>query len=284
MTACDKKIIYDFLVCAKARLAGTGFAPPKLPDEAFQTDIIHVGGSVRDGVAPSPGVCESKLRDETRSVSSPLGKSPPNSDAVYFPTPRTLSQVPPSISSVVASVAKCDACPLCQTRRNTVPGEGVETPLVLVVGEGPGADEDESGRPFVGKAGQLLDKMLSSIELSRSTNCFIANVVKCRPPGNRDPAPEERAACAHFLDAQIAALSPRFILCAGRVAAQTMLKTENSISRIRGRFFDYFDSTGRKIPLLATFHPSYLLRDASQKRFAWEDLKTLRAAINKCSP
>jgi DNA polymerase len=151
-----------------------------------------------------------------------------------------------------------------------VPGEGVPNPLVLVVGEAPGADEDSSGRPFVGKAGQLLDKMLSSIALSREKNCFIANIVKCRPPQNRDPLPGEVDACIHFLHKQISLLKPLVILSAGRVSTANLTGSNDGITRLRGIWKNY-----RNIPLLPTFHPSYLLRDETQKAFAWEDMKSL---------
>jgi len=150
----------------------------------------------------------------------------------------------------------------------------------MVIGEGPGADEDATGRPFVGRAGQLLDKMLQSIGLSRNSNCFIANVVKCRPPGNRDPKPEELAACAHFLRRQIKLLNPKFILTAGRIAAQTLLDTGEPVGRLRGKFTDIL--AGEKaIPLLVTYHPSALLRNEDLKRPAWEDLKLLRARLGE---
>ncbi|MDR0324060.1 MAG: uracil-DNA glycosylase, partial [Treponema sp.] len=139
--------------------------------------------------------------------------------------------------------------------------------------------EDAQGRPFVGRAGQLLDKMLSAINLSRDTNCFIANVVKCRPPGNRDPHPEETSACAHFLERQITLLNPKFILVAGRVAAQTLLKTTEPIGKLRGKTIDF--SVGDiSIPLLITYHPAAILRNEGLKRPAWEDLKLLRSMID----
>lgn len=171
-------------------------------------------------------------------------------------------------------IRDCRNCPLCEKRRSTVAGEGVSRPLAMVIGEGPGADEDASGRPFVGAAGQLLDKMLAAIGLSRQTNCFIANVVKCRPPGNRDPEPEEKAACMPFLRRQISILRPQAILAAGRVPAQTLLQTTESISRLRGRWSEWrLEQNSAAIQLLPTFHPSYLLRDESQKPLAWDDLK-----------
>jgi DNA polymerase len=185
-----------------------------------------------------------------------------------------------SLGQIADEVRSCTACPLCETRNNAVPGEGAARPLVMTIGEGPGADEDAAGRPFVGRAGQLLDKMLRSIGLSRDTNCFIANVVKCRPPGNRDPLPEERAACMPFLKRQIRILRPKYILCAGRVAAQTLLETEAPIGKLRGQFAE-LRAPDMAVPLLATYHPSALLRNEDLKRPAWEDLKMLRAAITE---
>jgi DNA polymerase len=183
-----------------------------------------------------------------------------------------------SLESVAADVCGCTACKLSATRTNAVPGEGQARPLVMVIGEGPGADEDATGRPFVGKAGQLLDKMLASIGLSRESNCYIANVIKCRAPENRDPQPDETAACASFLARQIQLLQPRFILCAGRIAAQTLLNTATPIGKLRGKFID-FQAGDRTIPFLPTYHPSALLRNEDLKRPAWEDLKLLRTAI-----
>ena len=183
-----------------------------------------------------------------------------------------------SISRIADDVRACQACSLCRTRKNAVPGEGVLDPQVMVIGEGPGADEDASGRPFVGRAGQLLDRMLDSIGLSRERNCFIANVVKCRPPDNRDPRPEETAACASFIARQIQLLKPRFILSAGRVSAQTLLNTGESLGRLRGKFFDY-PAGDAVIPLIVSYHPSALLRNEDYKRPAWEDLKLLRSRL-----
>lgn len=188
-----------------------------------------------------------------------------------------------SMQEIYAAVAQCSACVLGRTRTHPVAGEGPEelsrltnSVEVMVIGEGPGADEDRQGRPFVGRAGQLLDKMLEAIQLSRKTNCYITNVVKCRPPQNRDPAPEERSCCAAFLDAQIRLIRPKMILVMGRIAAQHLLQTSDGIGKLRGRFFDY-----QGIPLMPTYHPSALLRDESLKRPAWEDLKRFRARLHE---
>jgi len=183
-----------------------------------------------------------------------------------------------SLEAVSADVGMCKACVLAATRKNTVPGEGSIHPLVMVIGEGPGADEDAAGRPFVGRAGQLLDKMLESIGLIRGKNCYIANMVKCRPPGNRDPGAEEISACYHFLERQITLLKPALILCAGRVATQNLLQTSKGINALRGQFLE-FKMGEFKFPVLPTFHPSAILRDETLKRPAWEDLKLLRSRL-----
>ncbi|GMO51314.1 MAG: uracil-DNA glycosylase [Termitinemataceae bacterium] len=180
------------------------------------------------------------------------------------------------LKKIAGLVAECTLCALHRTRLNTVPGEGVPHPLVMIIGEAPGADEDKSGRPFVGAAGALLDKMLESIALSRKTNCFIANIVKCRPPENRDPASNETSSCFGFLQKQVDLLKPTLILSLGNVSAKTLLKTETGISRLRGNWEEFCG-----IPLMPTFHPSYLLRDASQKAAAWDDLKMLCARLAK---
>ena len=191
-----------------------------------------------------------------------------------------------SLEMVAEEISSCRACGLAATRKHTVPGEGSSRPLVMVIGEGPGADEDAAGRPFVGRAGQLLDKMLTSIGLFRYKNCYIANMVKCRPPGNRDPAPDEMSACFHFLERQILLLRPQLILCAGRVAAQYLLKTSKGINALRGGFVElklnsaaYGMGEEITIPVLPTFHPSAVLRDESMKRPAWEDLKLLKSRL-----
>ena len=187
-----------------------------------------------------------------------------------------------SLEAVAADVGLCKACGLAVTRKNTVPGEGSIHPVVMVIGEGPGADEDATGRPFVGRAGQLLDKMLESIGLVRGKNCYIANMVKCRPPGNRNPEAEEISACYPFLERQILLLKPALILCAGRVAAQNLLKTSAGINALRGQFVEF--KTGElAIPVLPTYHPSAILRDETLKRPAWEDLKLLRSRLAEMS-
>ena len=173
-------------------------------------------------------------------------------------------------------ILRCTRCGLARTRNNVVPGTGVLTPEVLVIGEGPGYDEDMQGLPFVGKAGKLLDKMLAAIQLDRNTNCYIANVVKCRPPENRNPFPDEQSACFSFLEAQIHLLKPKMILCMGKIAIEKITGQSVSINQAHGQFFEY-----NGIPVMPTYHPSALLRNEELKRPAWEDLKKFRAKLNQ---
>jgi uracil-DNA glycosylase len=172
-----------------------------------------------------------------------------------------------------AAVAACTACDLCKTRTQTVFGVGDTRAEWLVIGEAPGADEDRQGEPFVGRAGQLLNSMLLAIGLPRET-VFIANVLKCRPPGNRDPKPEEVARCLPFLSAQVALLKPKVMLAVGRIAAQNLLATDAPLARLRGKVHRFGESG---TPLIVTYHPAYLLRTPADKRKAWEDLKFARA-------
>ncbi len=182
---------------------------------------------------------------------------------------------PETLSKVETDVLRCAKCRLALNRKYAVFGEGVLNPPVLVVGEGPGEEEDKQGKPFVGPAGRLLDKMLAAVDLDRTRNCYIANIVKCRPPMNRDPAPDERETCMPYLERQIRFLRPKVILALGRTAAQTLLKTERGVAALRGSFHDR-----KGVPLLVTYHPSAILRDEALKRPAWEDLKKLRAFLD----
>ena len=169
-------------------------------------------------------------------------------------------------------VAACTRCALSKTRTQTVFGIGDPNADWLIVGEAPGAEEDRRGEPFVGRAGQLLDSMLRAIGLARE-RVYIANVLKCRPPGNRDPAPVETAECLPYLERQIALLKPKIMLAVGRIAAQNLLKTELPLARLRQQEHRF---GAARVPLVVTYHPAYLLRTPIEKRKAWEDLKFAR--------
>ncbi|MDR1024851.1 MAG: uracil-DNA glycosylase [Treponema sp.] len=262
MTAEQKTALAGFLDTAGDCL-GDGYRRPR-ENYAFTDDAAGVSHPEQGAAAAAGGL-------------SAEGGSPAASAAAAISSGGTLEEI-------AAEVHACHACPLGAGRTHAVPGEGVKNPLVLVIGEGPGQDEDRTGRPFVGRAGQLLDKMLAAIDLRRQENCFIANVVKCRPPENRDPAPEEAQACRPFLNRQIACLRPRMILCVGKVAANLLLGNEEwaAIGSLRSRFFEY--PAEPPIPLLATYHPSAQLRNENLKRPAWEDLKLLRSRLEEPAP
>lgn len=179
------------------------------------------------------------------------------------------------LKNIREKVKACRLCGLSGLRTNSVPGEGAVNPLVMVIGEGPGAEEDKTGRPFVGRAGRYLDKWLDAVGLSREKNCFIGNIVKCRPPNNRDPKPEESFTCFPYLEKQIEILKPEVILTVGRIASQIMTGRSIGIGALRGKLYHYKD-----IPLVTTYHPSGVLRNPSLRPRVWDDLKLLKTVIN----
>ena len=179
-----------------------------------------------------------------------------------------------------ARVSTCTQCELYSTRTQTVFGVGDRQADWMVIGEAPGAEEDRQGEPFVGRAGQLLTNMLLAMGLKRE-QVFIANILKCRPPNNRDPKPEEVAACRPYLERQIALLQPRVILAVGRVAAQNLLQTDMPLGRMRGQCYHYGEA---RTPVVVTYHPAYLLRSPADKRKAWQDLKFAMSIFRTPSP
>lgn len=177
---------------------------------------------------------------------------------------------PQQLAALAARVAACTKCQeLASTRTQTVFGVGNPEATVMFVGEAPGADEDAQGEPFVGKAGQLLDKIIQACGWKRE-EIYICNILRCRPPGNRNPTDEEAENCREFLDGQISAVKPEYVVCWGSVAARNLLNSPDSIGKMRGRFFNYGDAK-----VLCTYHPSYLLRTPSAKKMVWEDMKFL---------
>ena len=180
------------------------------------------------------------------------------------------------INLIAREIDTCRRCGLSEHRVRSVPGQGVLDPQVLIIGEAPGAQEDQQGLPFVGAAGQYLDKWLAAIDLDRRQNVFIGNIIKCRPPENRDPLPDEQQACLPYLASQISVLKPKTILCLGRIAAQIMVGRSGGIGRLRGTVHDYHG-----IPLVATYHPSGVLRNPSYRRAVWEDLQMIRKLLDE---
>jgi DNA polymerase len=174
------------------------------------------------------------------------------------------------LHNIRQKLGECTRCKLHRSRTHIVFGTGNPEARLVFVGEGPGEDEDRQGEPFVGRAGQLLTRIIQSINLTRE-EVYIANIIKCRPPGNRNPEPDEIKACEPFLIKQLEAIQPKIICALGTFAAQTLLQTDEKISRLRGRFFSY-----RNARLMATFHPAFLLRNQERKRDVWEDMKMIR--------
>jgi len=216
------------------------------------------------------------------SSEPPAFDAPPDDDFAWFDDPSASAPAPaearrdtPALPAVHTldwdalgeRVASCQSCRLCEKRTNTVFGVGDRNADWMLIGEAPGENEDRQGEPFVGQAGKLLDNMLHSLALARGTNVYIANVIKCRPPGNRNPQPDEVARCEPYLQRQVALVKPKLIVALGRFAAQSLLKTEASISSLRGRVHTY-----EGLPVIVTYHPAYLLRSLPDKAKAWADL------------
>ncbi len=181
-----------------------------------------------------------------------------------------------SLERIAQEISVCRKCRLYENRNKPVPGMGVKNPKLMIIGEGPGAEEDKTGIPFVGRAGQYMDKWMKAIELKRDTDLFIGNIVKCRPPGNRDPYPDEIEACRGYLERQIRIINPRLILSVGRIASQVLIDSSQGIGRLRGKVYNYCG-----IQLIPTYHPSGVLRNPENYRKpVWEDLKMVRKLLD----
>ncbi len=233
----------------------------------------HADAGARDAGErwPAHGPVAAQPRDPHAGAQGP---GEPAGEAPVVLGRRTLPQIR-------AELGDCTRCKLHSTRRSIVFGVGAADTPLMFVGEAPGEQEDRRGEPFVGPAGQLLDKMIEAMGWTRAA-VYIANTTKCRPPGNRNPQPDELAQCMPFLHAQIAAIAPRIIVALGRPAANQLLGTDAPISALRGRFHDYaLPSDGVRLKIMPTFHPAYLLRDPSKKRTAWEDLKLVMAELER---
>ncbi|HEY9594470.1 MAG TPA: uracil-DNA glycosylase [Spirochaetia bacterium] len=253
----------------------TGFSRPhpeiEVSEPAPSVSSAASGPAVPTTGAGSPGPSAAPAAEAPR----PAAESPA-APPLERPEQGTPLAPDAEIAAVAREVAVCTKCGLSVGRTRAVPGEGPLSPPVMFIGEGPGADEDRSGRPFVGAAGQYLDTWLTPIGLARES-CFIANGVKCRPPQNREPHPDELVACLPYLERQIQAVRPRVICCLGRIAAQSVLGTTKGVGELRGKVHDR-----KGIPVVVTYHPSAVLRDkAGLRKPVWEDLKLLRTLLEK---
>jgi uracil-DNA glycosylase family 4 len=255
-------------------LAQAEAAEPVAP---VMSEVAAVPGEpVEVGESYAPAVSE-----PARGASALIERSPPT----RLPAPTAPAPFEPATGDVAArwdalrtEVLTCTKCVLHQSRTQGVLGVGPRRSDWMVIGEAPGAEEDRRGEPFVGRAGHLLDAMLHAIGLNRGTNVYIANVLKSRPPGNRDPKPDEVAACLPYLMRQIELLQPRLMLAVGRIAAQNLLSTDLPLGRLRGKVHHFGELN---TPLIVTYHPAYLLRTPADKSKAWEDLKFARSVFRQ---
>lgn len=255
-----------------------GDARPSPPPLAATLDVEAGPADGSDAPASENKVAGSPALARRTAAAS---RSPQPAAEVVVARPAV--EPPGDWTGLRAMVRECQACKLCSTRTNTVFGVGAQDAPLMVIGEGPGADEDARGEPFVGRAGQLLDEMLKAVGRSRLQSrpgeaVFIANVVKCRPPGNRDPEAAEVEACRPYLDRQIELLRPALIVALGRVAAQRLLDTDAPLSRLRGPLHHYGPA---QTPLLITYHPAYLLRSPREKAKSWQDLKRIHQFLQR---
>lgn len=248
-----------------ARMGVTVYVPRGAP-EAPPPESVPAPNPVSSPPARAPAGGEAPMADAGGPITAPAAGNAVPVSALPWP-------------ELERAVASCVGCALHRSRRSTVFGAGARDADWMVIGEGPGANEDRQGEPFVGRAGRLLNAMLFALGLARE-EVFITNTVKCRPPGNRDPEPEETERCGPFLDRQIDLLAPRVILAVGRVAAQAILDTNAPLGRLRGREHAY-PRGDRRVPVVATYHPAYLLRTPSAKRAAWEDLCLARSIVGR---
>ena len=248
--------------------------------------ITHFGESFApEAEAPRPATMQPAPVESPVPLALPHqsimpDKKPADEAASLFgaasPTVPELQIAGDTLDQIRADLGDCQRCKLWHTRTNIVFGEGNAHAKLMIVGEAPGADEDASGRPFIGRAGQLLTKMIEAIQFNRA-DVYIANILKSRPPDNRNPEADETKACIPFLYRQIAAVNPKLIVTLGNPATQGLLETKVGITKLRGEFHDYPRNPGIKV--LPTFHPAYLLRSPDKKREAWEDLKKVKAFL-----
>jgi uracil-DNA glycosylase len=255
---------------------GVSDALGDVPHNLF-ADSLAEDGNQRGG-HPSKSI-----RQSSPAVSE-IGSRAPQSVHVWNPpdtaeaSARALAQAATDLGTLRSIMADFDSCTLKRTATQLVFADGIPGSRVMFVGEAPGEDEDRIGRPFVGKAGQLLDRMLNAIGLDRQ-RVYIANVVPWRPPGNRTPTPQETQICLPFIERQIRLADPEYLVCLGGSASRTILGVQGGIMRARGSWFAYSCQNGRKIQALAMLHPAFLLRQPAQKRFAWADMRALASAL-----
>lgn len=287
MTKEDKQTIYNLLRTASQNVYGyttPAFESDEYVDNAQCTMHNAQLNSVPVNIPAQSQIIETEIKQPIKVTSSTANSNQDNTNNSELGIVNCELKGM-SLGDVILKIARCTRCSLARTRTNVVPGQGSKSAEVLVIGDGPAMEDDASGVPFSGAAGLLMDKMLNAVKLDRRQNCFLTNIVKCTPPQNRDPYPEETDACFGFIEAQIKIIKPKLILCSGRVAAVSLLKNNPKVNlslpvdQLRGQWFDY-----NGIPVMVVYSPAEVLKNPALKKPIWDDLRAFATKLKELSP
>ena len=287
MTREDKQTIYNLLRTASQNVYGyttPAFESDEFVDNAQCTMHNAQLNSVPVNIPAQSQIIETEIKQPIKVTSSTANSNQDNTNNSELGIVNCELKGM-SLGDVILKIARCTRCSLARTRTNVVPGQGSKSAEVLVIGDGPAMEDDASGVPFSGAAGLLMDKMLNAVKLDRRQNCFLTNIVKCTPPQNRDPYPEETDACFGFIEAQIKIIKPKLILCSGRVAAVSLLKNNPKVNlslpvdQLRGQWFDY-----NGIPVMVVYSPAEVLKNPALKKPIWDDLRAFATKLKELSP
>ena len=287
MTKEDKQTIYNLLRTASQNVYGyttPAFESDEFVDNAQCTMHNAQLNSVPVNIPAQSQIIETEIKQPIKVTSSTANSNQDNTNNSELGIVNCELKGM-SLGDVILKIARCTRCSLARTRTNVVPGQGSKSAEVLVIGNGPAMEDDASGVPFSGAAGLLMDKMLNAVKLDRRQNCFLTNIIKCTPPQNRDPYPEETDACFGFIEAQIKIIKPKLILCSGRVAAVSLLKNNPKVNlslpvdQLRGQWFDY-----NGIPVMVVYSPAEVLKNPALKKPIWDDLRAFATKLKELSP
>lgn len=287
MTKEDKQTIYNLLRTASQNVYGyttPAFESDEFVDNAQCTMHNAQLNSVPVNIPAQSQIIETEIKQPIKVTSSTANSNQDNTNNSELGIVNCELKGM-SLGDVILKIARCTRCSLARTRTNVVPGQGSKSAEVLVIGDGPAMEDDASGVPFSGATGLLMDKMLNAVKLDRRQNCFLTNIVKCTPPQNRDPYPEETDACFGFIEAQIKIIKPKLILCSGRVAAVSLLKNNPKVNlslpvdQLRGQWFDY-----NGIPVMVVYSPAEVLKNPALKKPIWDDLRAFATKLKELSP
>ncbi len=287
MTKEDKQTIYNLLRTASQNVYG--YTTPAFESDEFVDNgkcTMHNAqlNSVPVNIPAQSQIIETEIKQPIKVTSSTTNSNQDNTNNSELGIVNCELKGM-SLGDVILKIARCTRCSLARTRTNVVPGQGSKSAEVLVIGDGPAMEDDASGVTFSGAAGLLMDKMLNAVKLDRRQNCFLTNIVKCTPPQNRDPYPEETDACFGFIEAQIKIIKPKLILCSGRVAAVSLLKNNPKVNlslpvdQLRGQWFDY-----NGIPVMVVYSPAEVLKNPALKKPIWNDLRAFATKLKELSP